>query len=125
MNLELERAKSALAAIQVELHQPNGYGNYRSYCEGLPATVLMNGLGQALAMLLAKVDKHPEKKRFYEAISHWVTERVWGSSVPQLLERIVNSDQNKYVQAHAETLAYLGWLKKFSAAYLEKREEED
>jgi len=37
-----------------------------------------------------------------------------------LMDAIVGGNQDKYVRAQAEALAYLVWLKKFSQAFLRK-----
>ena len=125
-SLEQKRATHALATIQIEAALgKEKYGNYRSYSESLPASILMNVLGQALAMLLTKT-KQEEKKRLYKVLSNWVGQHVFNNQNPDsLLENITKNPEQKYLEAHAEALAYLSWLKKFAAAYLEKQKGSD
>ena len=41
------------------------------------------------------------------------------------MEAIVEGNQNQYVRAQMEALAYLEWLKKFSQAFLRKGGKND
>lgn len=131
--LEQQRAECALAAI--ESLQKEGYakyGQYRSEVDALPATILMNGLGQAVAMLMANAgneegDGGKEKQvacRLLKAhLEQWLCDKAPHSpyrNVKPLIKAIVERDQDNYVLAQAEALAYLVWLKKFARAFLEK-----
>lgn len=137
--LDLLRAKDALGKIdslKAEALKGNGYGNYVSYVEALPAAILQNGLGQALATLLAgaKLAK-PERKddekayeKLYFQIHGWLCrndEEAPYRGKENLMEAIVGGDEDAYICAQAETLAYLPWLKKFAVAFLKKKEKEN
>jgi len=120
--LAQERAAHALA--QIKAIEANGNcGNYVSYVSGLPAGILTNGLGQAMAQLLAKAkgDLNKPHGLLYSHVQSWLCNkrRLFGNQM-DLINGIVESDQNAYVRAQAEALAYLNWLKKFARAYLEK-----
>jgi len=160
-NNEQKRAKHALKMIRKlkdidqnpasEMKKPPLYGNFRAYVENLPTTIVMNGLGQAMATELAsarfgdgdilkgncdlseliKVLQNPAKggrnadERAHEVlfciVQDWLLQ---GSGVYSenegLMDAIVGGNQDKYVRAQAEALAYLVWLKKFSQAFLRK-----
>lgn len=120
------RAAHALEAIK-NLETQKGYGNFGSYVQRLPATIVMNGLGQAMAGELAaarlgkganmSVDERSHKILF-DFVESWLKESGVYSKDKGLMAAIVQSNQEKYVLAQAEALAYLDWLKKFSQAYL-------
>jgi len=128
------RAAHALAAVG-ELKENDqkgkGYGNFVSYVDRLPATIVMNGLGQAMASELAaarlgKQDRNPDEKaheKLFDIVQKWLKKSsVYDESAsPEskwLMKAIVEGSQDDYVRAQAEALAYLDWLKKFSQAYL-------
>lgn len=118
-----KRAAHALKAIN-KLVEQNNYGNFGSYVQRLPATIVMNGLGQAMAGELAAVrggknDDERAHKRLFELVESWLQESKTYSIELGLMESIVRSSQEDYVRAQAEALAYLEWLKKFSQAYLD------
>jgi CRISPR-associated protein Cmr5 len=120
------RAAHALKAINA-LVEKKDYGNFGSYVQRLPATIVMNGLGQAMAGELAaarlgkgagmNVDERSHKTLF-DLVGGWLKESGVYSKDKDLMASIVQSDQEMYVLAQAEALAYLDWLKKFSQAYL-------
>jgi CRISPR-associated protein Cmr5 len=120
-SLAQRRARHALERIKERINTgPKDYGNYVSYTQSLPATILMNGLGQACATLLAKSEHH---RLLYEDLQSWLCGD--DSAVPfrnggELMEAITQKDQRAYLHAQAEALAYLVWLKKFANAFLER-----
>ena len=128
-SLAQRRAGHALKEIQKHTERNKSsarpdYGNYVSYVTALPATVLMNGLGQACATLLSKAEGKPEKpyRLLYQDLQSWLCGT--DSAAPfkgasELMEAITNGNQDAYLRAQAEALAYLVWLKKFACAYLE------
>jgi len=124
--LAQRRAAHALARIQA--HKQAGraaYGNYVSYAEALPATIVMNGLGQACATLLAKAEGDLRKPHglLYADLQSWLcrddTVAPYARAA-NLMQAIVNNDQKRYLHAQTEALAYLAWLKKFACAFLER-----
>jgi len=106
------------------------YGNYVSYVSALPATIVMNGLGQALTTLLAKAGrkKKPKDDPHYFLFSHvagWLSRDgevcgVLAGSSDELVDRLMQSSQDVYVLAQGEAMAYLNWLKQFARAYLQE-----
>lgn len=120
------RAAHALLAIK-RLEEDKNYGNFGSYVQRLPATIVMNGLGQAMAGELAaarlgKGDKMDIDERAHKTLFGCVESWLFASRAYEgeqdLMAAIVESSQEDYVRAQAEALAYLDWLKKFSQAYL-------
>ena len=121
-----KRAAHALEAIK-RLETEKNYGNFGSYVQRLPATIVMNGLGQAMAgelaaARLAKGDKmsidERAHKTLFECVESWLFMCKVYTEKDGLMSAIVKCNQEDYVRAQAEALAYLDWLKKFSQAYL-------
>jgi len=121
-----KRAAHALNAIS-RIVEKKEYGNFGSYVQRLPATIVMNGLGQAMAgelaaARLAKGDKMDADERahktLFDCVESWLLECKVYTGENGLMAAIVQSSQEDYVRAQAEALAYLDWLKKFSQAYL-------
>ncbi len=133
--LEQKRAKHALD--QVKALQKEKPGNYLSYVNALPAVILMNGLGQALATERAASDAASDKAhhRLAQHVSEWllspeahtryaasISDEAKLDAAQRLLGRIVAGDQDAYLWAQAEAIAYVTWLKKFANAFLKKEE---
>jgi CRISPR-associated protein Cmr5 len=116
-----KRAAHALEAVK-RLEKDNNYGNFGSYVQRLPATIVMNGLGQAMASELAaargcKDEDERAHKILFELVESWL-QKCNAYPKIDLMIAIVQGNQEDYVRAQAEALAYLDWLKKFSQAYL-------
>jgi CRISPR-associated protein Cmr5 len=128
----LAQRRACHALGQIQEHEKAGkdsYKNYVSYAESLPATILMNGLGQACASLLAKAEGVLEKPHglLYVDLQSWLCgsdPAVPFKGKPGLMDAIIGSDQATYFRAQTEALAYLVWLKKFANAYLERGKPE-
>jgi len=130
-SLEQQRMADALARIR-QLMCLERQSEYLSYVKALPASILWNGLGQAMATLLAaanrKKDDNAKKDNdphflLYRNLECWLCgthEDAPYRGQPDLMEAIVHDDQQHYLLAQAEAQLYLNWLKKFAVAYLEK-----
>lgn len=124
-SLDQRRAKHALKCIRERQKDGTKQSDYLSYVKALPATILQNGLGQAMATLLAKGgNKSAPHRRLYEDVQSWLC--VGDKESPfhdkgDLLEAITQNDQQHYLKAQAEAQAYLIWLKKFAAAFLNNK----
>ncbi len=130
---EQKRAKHALDRIKAL--QKEKAGAYVSYVNALPAAILMNGLGQALATELAAGGAH---RQLAIDVSKWLLcdeahskykdaaegERAEYDDAQRLIGRIVAGEQKAYLRAQAEAIAYVTWLKKFANAFLESPERE-
>lgn len=132
-SLAQRRATHAFGCVKE--HIGKSYGNYVNYVERLPATILMNGLGQACATLLSKAKKEDDVKNrdsghllLYKDLERWLCgsdDAVPYRGSSNLIEAIIHRDQESYLRAQAEALAYLVWLKKFANAYLQKGENDE
>jgi CRISPR-associated protein Cmr5 len=137
MNIERKRAEYALAAIE-RLPKTEGRcegKKYTSYVKALPGTILQNGLGQALATLLAAAKGDPAMvdgkiksahRLLYDHIQEWLCRNNPAAPYPVptanndnniLMTKIPHGDEAAYIRAQAEALAYLAWLKKFATAF--------
>jgi len=123
MNIDRDRARHALEAIEKLENQ--AVDKYVSYVKALPATILQNGFGQAMATLLAASkgkDQHQDDhKRLYHHLDIWLCKNNTHSPYhgqPDLMKAITTKDEPAYLHAQAEAMAYLQWLKKFAVAYL-------
>lgn len=128
LTLEQKRAQHALN--QINAIKDKEYGHYVSYVSAFPANVVMNGLGQALTMLLAKAGRKKTPKEdphyfLFEHVSSWLsgqipelTGGVGSGNADPLIQRLMQNDQKVYLRAQSEAMAYTHWLKQFARAYL-------
>lgn len=103
--------------------------DYATYVTQLPAAILMNGFGQALAQLRAAAKQKEEDPHelLYRHVQDWLCQ-----DAPQapyrgekdLLAAIMTHDRKRYNWAVHETMTWLKWHKKFSDTYLKIRKEE-
>ena len=122
---EQRRARHALEGVLSIKQETNieRKKSYRGYAESLGAAIVMNGLGQALAAERAAARDKPTKPgevahmRLFENVSKWLAETVYEGKT-DILNAIVEGEQDAYLQAQAEALAWLVWHKKFCQAYL-------
>ena len=132
--LAQRRAAHALRCIEeLKSQGQESYGNYKSYVKALPANILMSGLGQAVATVRSRDRKgYPQ---LYAHLDDWLCGddhdapyRQYQSANPRnssrLLYAITEHDQDIYVRAQAEAMAYLEWLRKFADAFLESGKED-
>ena len=121
-SLDQRRAKHALNCIKKRQKDSTKQSDYLSYVKALPATILQNGLGQAMATLLAaaKGKENDPHQHLYKDVQSWLCSDNEDATFPKgdLLEAITSNDQQHYLKAQAEAQAYLVWLKKFAAAFL-------
>jgi len=121
--LDQKRAVHALAKVRI-VKGSDAAGNYRSYVEALPAMIVMNGIGQACATLLSRAaDDKPRNRAYRLLLNHlrdWLCREDGGvyRGENSLIDGIVKGDQQTFVHAQVEALAYLVWLKKFAQAEL-------
>src|SRR5581483_6636669 len=123
--LEQKRAAHALACVK-KMQDKERQARYRSYAESLPATIVMSGLGQALATELASARGGESKRgasqhaheQLFNDVQEWLrVAGVYPGEKP-ILEEIMEGPQAAYVRAQGEALAWLVWLKKFCQAFL-------
>jgi len=125
--LDQQRAQHALQKIK-EI-QGEDYGHYVSYVSSLPATIVMNGLGQALATQLAKAKGKNSDPHYllYTHVAGWLCQQITElqGDAEGVIDRLMENDQDVYLRAQAEAMAYIHWLKQFARAYLKEKEEKE
>lgn len=132
--IEQLRAADALARVNELLERADGFKKrYRAYVDRLCPTIVMNGLGQALATELAAAGPNPEKDEehdahheLYKSVQRWLCRADGGvyPSSSDLLQAITSNEEEIYLRAQAEALAWLEWHKKFCRAAFPRGEEE-
>ena len=115
--LEQERAQNALSCARRLSGSGNDTKKYRSYVDSLGPAIVMNGLGQALATELAAGDEH---ETLYKNLERWLCRAESGvyEGSKDLLSSITGNDEDQYLLAQVEALAWLEWHKKFCRALL-------
>lgn len=124
----LRRVREALADARKRDDPAKFLREYGSHVKRLPAMILTNGLGQALAFFLAKAegDLAEPPGRAYRDVAHWLKERVYteAGSSQQVIEQLVSGSRQAYQQATEEALAVLNWFVRFVDAFLPSGESE-
>jgi len=134
-SLEQLRAADALKRVgELRGNSETFRKRYRAYVDRLSPTIVMNGLGQALASERAAAGAPPYKdddKRahheLYRSLEGWLCRKPGGiyPGAGNLLQEIMNQDESFYLRAQAEALAWLLWHKKFCRAEFPRGEEVD
>jgi len=109
-----ERAANALArARDLDAKPPRDFSRkaYRSYVDRLGPTILMNGLGQALAT--EHSGSEPAHKALYTSVQRWLCRKdgVYAEG-EDALSAITQGGEREYLRAQFEALAWLEWHKK-------------
>jgi len=128
--LEQQRALYALQTIQGHVSDVDkDKRRYATLVRSLPSMVLQNGLGQALAYLLADArgDDRTPARRLYAELKQWLVGDVSDDRPEpaydrgsELMEALMAGSRTDYQQAQLTSLALLGWMRKFADAYLPK-----
>lgn len=124
VNFDIQRAEHALKIVQSLQNQPFTFrSKYVSYVESLPAQIITNGLGQAMATLLASAKGKKEDPHYvlYQNLQEWLCKECKDAPYAgkkDLIKAVVKGDRDQYLRAQHEALAWLEWHKKLSVAYL-------
>jgi len=111
MNKSFANKRTAFAFKKVSNVAPNSFQQYRSLVRSVPATILNNGYGLAMASLYSK----NESKALYDHIEVWLKEQqMLPNKEKNLMSNIAESDKDTYRLLESETLALLEWLKRFA-----------
>ena len=130
--IEQRRAGDALSCVERLCAKPPDFKKlYRAYVDRLGPTIVMNGLGQALATERAAAGSKPKNDRerahqeLYDNLRGWLCRGDGGvyPSSDDLLQAIMAENESCYLRAQAEALAWLEWHKKFCRASFPKGEE--
>lgn len=113
-SIEQQRAKAALD--WAESQGKNVDSDTVSAAVGMPAMILMNGLGQTAAFYKSKGKAH--YTNLYDELSKWLirSDKPYAGK-ENMLKGIVEGNAKDYRAAQVEALAYLQWVKKFAKAY--------
>jgi len=124
--LDQQRAAHALARVEAVAVARGGPGHYGSHVAELPAMIASNGLGQALATLLAKARGRANDPHawLYNHVADWLSRQVpeLAGEASGLLQRLMDNDQRVYLRAQVEAMAYVYWLKTLARARLTEAE---
>ncbi len=108
-SIEQQRAKAAL-----EWAEKGVNAETLSAANGMPAMILMNGLGQTAAF---SKSKGGAQAGLYQLLSDWLKRTGKPYEGKELLVGITEGSAQTYRAAQVEALAYLQWVKKFAKAY--------
>lgn len=131
--IEHQRAANALQRVNNLADRASGFRRrYRSYVERLGPSIVMNGLGQALATERAAAGELPQTEdaqahyELYLSLQLWLCREPDGiyPTAANLMTAIVENGEPLYLRAQAEALAWLVWHKKFCRATFPRGEEE-
>ena len=74
--LTLAQARAKSAMDEVNTMEGKNVSGFKSYVNALPATIVMNGFGQALAFELSKDDEG--HKKLSDALQNWLCDPKYG-----------------------------------------------
>ncbi len=127
--IEQRRAADALSRIgELSGRSDEFKKRYRAYVDRLGPAIVMNGLGQALAMERAAAGPQPKKDdeqahgELYTGLQRWLCREdggVYPSSL-DILQAVITNDEPHYLHAQTEALAWLAWHKKCCRAAFPK-----
>lgn len=121
---EQERALAAYSAVTDQRQTWGGrgqLGEYRQELQQLPARILASGLGQTLAFYASRGSE------VHRAVGKQVAsflEGREGVTAVEFLTTIMRADVASYRRHTREALAYAEWLKRYSAALIDKPDRE-
>lgn len=98
---------------------------YRSYIRRLPTMILTNGLGQALAFVVAKSENGNAYELIYKQLTNYMKSKyITKIQMPQdekeFLKWVISCDSQTYRYITQEILAFLNWLKRFAEGMIEE-----
>lgn len=122
--LTQQRAQFALACVQAAQGSEHA-ADYARLVRKLPAMILQNGLGQALAFHLADAqgDNHSAAGRAVLDLSRWLIaqKKIYTASsltLHTMIDALVAGSRDQYMRAQREAMALLDWMKKFADAFI-------
>lgn len=131
---EQRRAADALnKVLSLEYESEDLKKRYRAYVDRLGPMIIANGLGQALATERASAGESPSKDdershmKLYKNINDWLCRTPDGiyPGAADLIQALMSDSEDLYLRAQAESLAWLGWHKRFCRAYLPRDSRPD
>jgi len=116
-------AHAAATAVSVAERDSDRFKKeYRAYVDRLGPTIVINGLGQALAMERSAAGSNGDSPHglLYANLSNWLC-RTDGGVYPEardLLTALIAGSQGEYLRAQSEALSWLQWHKNLCRAQL-------
>lgn len=123
--VEQQRAAFALECVLAASTGDKGK-EYGRWVRRLPAMIMQNGMGQALAFLLSDTEGKNDKPsgHVYDDLAAWLTEKrkIYDAApssdrAGKLLKPMMVGGRGQYMAATEEVQALLAWLKRFCDAY--------
>lgn len=124
--LDQRRANHAWKAIQeIKKSFPKDKAKeYGGHAKKLPMRIMVAGLGQALAFILAKAgdpntrEHKAQVKKVHDHLADWVIKNrlLSATTSDDLLQSILKGDSDFLRRATDEALVYLTWLNRFVEA---------
>lgn len=132
MNRTLEQLRASYTLRFVTEFKGNK-GELYTHIQKTPVRILQNGLGQALAFLLADNEGETGDDRkaswwLYDHLQAWLCGpaaddrpcRVYSGQECNLMKQLVEGNREQYMLAQEEAIRLFSWLKKFADAYLKE-----
>lgn len=130
-SLEQNRATYALELVSAfaDRESPLNKAKLQTHIQKTPIRILQNGLGQALAFLLADSEgkTNTPSHQLYDHLQNWLCGatsdsrpcRIYSGQQCNLMKQLIEGDRQQYMLAQEEALKLFAWLKKFADAYLD------
>ncbi|MGH8608165.1 MAG: type III-B CRISPR module-associated protein Cmr5 [Gammaproteobacteria bacterium] len=131
MNRTLEQRRAAYALEFVTRNTGEQANQLDTHIQNTPIRILQNGLGQALAFLLANNERKSGAERkasglLYDHLEVWLCGprnddmpcRIYDGQQCNLMKQLITGERSQYLLAQDESLALFAWLKMFAKAYL-------
>lgn len=134
-SLEQNRATYALELVSAFADRESSLNKAKlqTHIQKAPIRILQNGLGQALAFLLADNENKTGANRqpsgeLYDHLQDWLCGatsdsrpcRIYSGQQCNLMKQLIEGDRQQYMLAQEEALKLFVWLKKFADAYLKE-----
>jgi CRISPR-associated protein Cmr5 len=121
---DIERAQKAFECVTKVKSEGNENleKKYASYVKSAPSMILSNGLGQSLAFWKSKASGKNDDAKAYRYLLKNLDDNIKiNNNQTSLFEAVIgNFTHYQYKVAAAETLAFLGWLKRFATSELKQ-----
>ena len=121
-NIQQERAKFAIEQLEKISSNQVIDKDTATFIVGTPNMILSNGIGQTMALLLAKTDK---EKKVYRILKNWICKKYANlgftdKSDMDFIKTFCTLKQDKYLEIQRECLRLCEWLKRYARAFQEE-----
>ncbi len=111
---------------ETKQHLGDAYDSYVKLAEGMPALIMMCGLGQTVAFYLTKAVPNNQYEALLKNMASWLCKDCGYDNPEQVIMRsigglhltseIMDNTRDRYHMLIEESLEYLIWLKRFGKA---------